>query len=192
MAKNPEFVRLADHMVHGLCVDMDSGFSLSGYDVQPFPEEREQQRYVRRQINAGVMEPASQAEYDTAHPESDDDDSDEDADRFVEAVKAASGRGGKQEHRLREKETGKHEAIRGARERAKLAEAGYDVDEDEDADDEDFLEEQERREAIAAQQEEDGLDTDDPEEQKEATAERPAAKAEKSAKKTTKAAKKSK
>jgi hypothetical protein len=179
----PEFIRLADHMVHGLVVDMETGWSISGYDVQEFPEAREQARFVKRQINAGIIEPATQAEFDEAHPESEESEEERDAERMVRLVQAAQGRGGTQEHVLRERESRGAASLQRARAKAKAEEEGYDVD---DADDIDYAVDKQRREAIIAEQEEDGLTDDDVEAQKERTATRPAVRAKKAAKATKK------
>lgn len=183
----PEFVRLADHMVHGLVVDMESGWSISGYDVKEFPEDREQGRFVKKAINAGKLEPATQAEYDEAHPEVEEDDDTRQAENFVRLVNAAQGRGGTQEHVLRARESGQATKLRAARARAKAEEEGYDIDDDADEADIDYASDQQRREALISDAEDDGLLTDDPEEQKERTATAPAVRA----RKASKAAKKS-
>lgn len=160
MAKNPPYVRLADHMVHGLCVDIETGWGISGYDVQPFPEDADEKRFVRGKINNSVLEAASKAEYDVAHPASDDDD-DGDAAQFVEAVKAVTARGGKQEHVIRQTEKSRTADIRAARAKASARAAGDDDDDADDDDDDDSPEaDQARREALAAEQKEAGLDSD--------------------------------
>jgi hypothetical protein len=101
---NPKFVRLADHMVHGMCVDLDTEWSIAGYDVKEFPEDRDQARFVRSKITAGVLEPAGQAEYDEVHADDGEAPSESDvaAAQFVEAVKAAAGTPVLQEHKVRE------------------------------------------------------------------------------------------
>lgn len=157
MAKNPPYVRLADHMVHGLCVDIETGWGISGYDVQPFPEDADEKRFVRGKINNGVLEAASKAEFDVAHPEPDEDD-DGDAAQFVEAVKAVSARGGKQEHKIRETEKTRTADIRAAR--AKASARSADDDDDDDDDDDSPEADQARREAVAKEQKEAGLDSD--------------------------------
>lgn len=182
MANNPDFVRLADHMVHGLVVDMDgTGWSLSGYDVQPFPEDSQAARFVRQKINAGIIEPASQAEYDEAHPEADDDEDEKEANRMVALVRAAAGRGGaQQEHKVRERENARGTNVQQARAVAKLREAGFEPeDEDADLDTLEYEADLARREAL----EEESEVTDDPAEQQERTATRAPRKAAGAAKK---------
>lgn len=169
MPNNPDFVRQADYMVTGMTVDMDTGWSISGYDVVEFPEDRDQARFVKRNLNLGRLEAATQAEYDEAHPEVEVDEDELQAERFVRAVNAAQGRGGTQEHVLREREGKGAARLRRARAVARAEEEGYDVDE---GDDIEYVTDRQRRQNIIDQQQEDGLDTDDPEEQKERTATR--------------------
>lgn len=172
---NPKYVRLADHMVNGCCVDMESGFSISGYDVQPFPEEdRDASRFVRRKINAGVLEPAGQAEYDEAHPEEEEDENASAARDFVAAVKAVDAKAPSQEHLVRQKHGDRLSRIKAARASAN--------DEDDD-----YERESARREALINEADEGDLNTDDPEQQRENTATRPAQTAKKTAGATKKA-----
>lgn len=71
MANDPQFVRLNDNLAdHGSLADVTgSGWSIGGMDVQEFPEEEEAAVYVRQKLRLGVLEPASRAEFDEAHPE---------------------------------------------------------------------------------------------------------------------------
>lgn len=159
-------------MVNGLCVDRETQWSISGMDVKPFPESKPQARFVRRKLNAGVLEAASAAEHEEAHPESygeDDDEGRQQADSFMEALRAASMRGGSQEHKLRERETARTAAMRETRRRAKLEEEGIDPD-DSDSLDEASYESTRKRRIKAIEEAEDR--TDDPVEQKERTATR--------------------
>lgn len=173
MASNPSYVRLSDRMTNGMVADLDSGFKISGFDVQAFPESREAARFVRRKMNAGVIEPATQAEYSEAHPDDEESEDEAQARSMVDLVRAASGQGGgRQEHLLRQKEMGRHDAIRSARRRAQLEEEGVEVDDDADTDEMEYAGHKARREALAKEQEEDNLGTDDPEEQEERTATR--------------------
>lgn len=175
MANNPSYVRLSDRMVHGLVVDMESGWSISGFDVKEFPEDREQARFVKQRLNSGVLERASEAEYDEAHPESDDEET-ADAQAFVEAVQVATGKRnvGRQEHRVRSSHQERQQAVRNARFAARLEEEGIDVD-DFDPDAYEYaLQQKRRKQAIEEQSDE---ITDDPEEQKEKSATRASKKA---------------
>lgn len=190
MATNPEYVRLADHLVHGLIVDTDgTGWSISGLDVKPFPDNREEARFVKRQLNAGKLEAAGVAEYEEAHPDGDEEAGD--AEAFVEAVRAAAGRGApRQEHKLRADLKGKQDRMRAARFAATLEREGVDLDEDDDL--EAMIESERqarRREALLDSQTDEDDEDDDPAVQKERTATRPAAGAKK-ATKAKKAAKK--
>lgn len=69
---DPKFVRLADHLSRGMRADINSGFSIAGLDVVPMPDKEdnpEAYAYVKREISAGRLESASQAEYDEVHPD---------------------------------------------------------------------------------------------------------------------------
>lgn len=74
MPKNqPGFVRLNEVLApQGSLSDVDSGWSIGGYDVQPYPEDEAEATFVRSRLRAGVLEVASQAEFDEAHGEDDD------------------------------------------------------------------------------------------------------------------------
>lgn len=68
---DPKYVRLADHLVHGMRADLVSGFSIAGYDVVEMPDSEEDEdayRYVKAELAAGRVEQASKAEYDEVHP----------------------------------------------------------------------------------------------------------------------------
>lgn len=167
----PEYVRLADHMVHGLVVDMETGWSISGYDVKEYPEDADQAKFVRQKINAGIVEPATAAEYEAAHPQEEQDEQAAEAEHLVQLVKAAAGRGGgAQEHKMRAKHQGSHSEVVRQRQLATLRAQGVDVDDDEA--DLDFAEDKARREAAAAEAEENDELNDDPEAQKERSATR--------------------
>jgi hypothetical protein len=121
---DPKFVRLADHMVHGLLVDMETGWKISGYDVKEFPEDSEQARYVKRNIQQGKLEPAGQAEFDELHPEEEPDEAAAEAQKFAAAVTAASAKknAGVQEHEIQQKVAERQAAVRKARAQAKREE----------------------------------------------------------------------
>lgn len=173
---NPDFVRLSDHMVNGCVVDMDTGWSLSGFDVQPFPENKDQIRFVRRKINAGVIEPASQAEYSEAHPDG-EEDTDDDVAKLGDAIaRGIRGGGSQQEHILRQREGARHGAIVKQRNIETLRSQGVDVDDDADDSELTYAAEAERLAQLEKEQEEAGLATDDADEQKERTATRAPAK----------------
>jgi hypothetical protein len=68
----PKYVRLADHLSRGMRADLNSGFSLSGYNVVESPDEEteaEAAAFVKRELAAGRMEGASKAEFDEVHPD---------------------------------------------------------------------------------------------------------------------------
>lgn len=67
---DPHYIRLHDRIaLHGSLHDVETGFSISGLDVQPFPSDDfpERQEFVRRNIRAGGLEEASKAEYQELH-----------------------------------------------------------------------------------------------------------------------------
>lgn len=72
MANDPQYVRLNDSLAdHGSLADVTgSGWSIGGMDVQEFPEDDDvAASFVRGKLRAGVLEPASRAEFDECHPE---------------------------------------------------------------------------------------------------------------------------
>jgi hypothetical protein len=69
---DPKYVRLADHLTRGMRADLNSGFSIAGFDVVEMPdkeEEPEQYKFVRSEIASGRLEQASKAEYEEVHPD---------------------------------------------------------------------------------------------------------------------------
>lgn len=60
----PKYVRLAQHMLLGCQVDINTGWGISGRDVQEVPDDPDIQAYVRFGINRGIFEEASAAEYE--------------------------------------------------------------------------------------------------------------------------------
>lgn len=72
MANDPKYVRLAEHLTRGMRADLNSGFSIAGYDVVEMPdkdEEPERYKFVKGELNVGRMEAASKAEYEEVHPD---------------------------------------------------------------------------------------------------------------------------
>lgn len=66
-SEDPKFVRLSNRLTRGMISDtMESGWSISGLDVKPFPDAKRKAaaKFVRKQINAGNLEACSRAEYD--------------------------------------------------------------------------------------------------------------------------------
>lgn len=186
---DPDYVRLSKRMSRGIVADIGkSGWSISGLDVKPFPEDDDvdEQKYVRRLVNNGTLEPCSKAEYEEVHPEaSEDADSDNDGEAFVRAVETVLS-GGRRKNGIQEAQVQKRIQRDHARLAAKRDEA---EDSEDDEDDGEFITESpsERRARLIEAQKEAGLDTDDPEEQvaaKRGTAVKPkSAKAKKAAKK---------
>lgn len=60
-----KYVRLADRLANGCCVDISSGWSIAGLDVVEVPTENTvAQEFVRINLQRGVLEPASRAEFE--------------------------------------------------------------------------------------------------------------------------------
>jgi hypothetical protein len=147
MPNDPKFVRLANRLALQMVADVTggSGWSIAGLDVKEFPEDEEQAAYVRVQLGRGVLEVATQAEYDEVHDE-------EEAAEVVAQYSDPS--------KPRPWQEAEVQAVHAKKRRS--LEANRESDEDELSEDE---EDEQRRQAIADEQEELGLNTDDPEEQ---------------------------
>ena len=70
MATNtlPQYVKLSDKVLGengwtGILCDLDTGWSISGYDVQAVPDDEEVQRFIRDKIRAGVLDEATDTEH---------------------------------------------------------------------------------------------------------------------------------
>jgi hypothetical protein len=84
---DPKFVRLADRLaIGGTCADVNSGWSICGFDVKQFPDEDfypGASKFVRKQIRLGNLEEAGEAEYNEVHdPDGDTDPHDPDVPRI--------------------------------------------------------------------------------------------------------------
>lgn len=145
MPNDPKYVRLANRLSLQTIADIaeyGSGWSISGLDVKEFPDD-EAARYVRLKLGQGVLEPATQAEFDEVH---DDEETIAVVDRYRDAS---------QPHPWQESAVQAAHAKR----RRVIESSRYEEEEtDEEAD-------AERRQAILEEQDELGLGTDDPEEQ---------------------------
>lgn len=66
MANDPGYVRLANRLTQGMVADVGgSGWSISGFDVLPFPKDSDAAaRFVRHELRDGKLEPAGKAEYE--------------------------------------------------------------------------------------------------------------------------------
>lgn len=65
---DPEFVKLAERLTTGMLADVHGSlWSISGYDVKRFPEGEVAARFVRENLNAGKLEEADQEEWDEVH-----------------------------------------------------------------------------------------------------------------------------
>lgn len=150
--QDPEYVRLVTRLQTGMIVDtFGSGWSISGMDVRKFPKDRAAAKYVRAAVNEGKLEPASQAEWEEVHDPA-----------LAEAVLAANpdfqkNASGFQEAHLQKAAAESRRRLEDARQRR--------LEEDDDYEDEEDARQRNLAERIA-QQQEDGLDSDDPEEQK--------------------------
>lgn len=149
MPNDPKYVRLVPRLQHGMICDVQgTGWSIAGLDVRKFPEDRQEARYVRAALNSGKLEPCSKAEWDTAHDTSLEEEVLRQAPDYREKASAV------QEGRIQKV----------ARQAAAKVAAALGTDEDAEyeallAEDEEY-----RRERME-EQEEMGLNTDDPEEQ---------------------------
>lgn len=75
MAKDPQYVKLADRLVRSLAVDPISGWGVSGLDIKEFPDESRPaaQSWARTALQRGVLEHATAEEYDVVHGSDDHD-----------------------------------------------------------------------------------------------------------------------
>lgn len=62
MANEPKYVRLTERLRGRSIFDINSGWGISGNDVQAYPEGRAARSFVRSRLNQGVLEPAATAE----------------------------------------------------------------------------------------------------------------------------------
>lgn len=109
---NPSYVRLANPNAVSLRVDTVSGWSISGWDIKEFPDGQLSGSFVRRDLNRGVLEPATSEEFDLAHPPAPEEN---DAEAFVKAVQAASVNPVRQEAHIQAGIQADAEKLRGAR-----------------------------------------------------------------------------
>ena len=108
--KDPKFVRITDPLRRpGLYDVQASGWSITGKDVKEFPEDEAAQKFVRRQIRDGNIEPCSRAEYEEVQASN--------------AATAGASKLGHQEHKL-------WESVKGAQ----TSESSDNVDDDDDSD----------------------------------------------------------
>jgi hypothetical protein len=121
------YVRLSPAAQHGVQVHLPSGWGISGRDVRQVPESKEVQTYIRKQIQRGVFEEASKAEWDEVHAADDEDD--DDTPRVIMVADRAVPEN-KLRYRL-DKKAARLEAQRAARA------AGESNDDDDDGDSED-------------------------------------------------------
>lgn len=62
-ATTPKYVRLTQHMLLGCHVDINTGWGISGRDVQEVPDNPAVQAFVRAAQSRGILEEASEEEY---------------------------------------------------------------------------------------------------------------------------------
>lgn len=122
MPNDPDYVRLTHRLTTGMLADVlgGSGWSISGMDVKEFPEDEDQARFVRAELNSGKLEPCSRAEYDEVH-----DEDEEEAVRQAQVEQV-----GLQESEVQENARRKRKALVARREE-ELRDAGELEDEEE-------------------------------------------------------------
>lgn len=158
MPTNPKFVRLVDRLTNGMYADLDSGWSISGYDVKEFPEDNNQGRVVRSAIHSGILEAASQAEFDEIR----EADAELEANRQIESpVEKASNW---QENRIQAQAKATRQKLQEAR-AADADDEDYDPYQGRSLLDRDISDEanEERRAALLEEADDLDLGTDDPE-----------------------------
>lgn len=158
MPRDPKFIRLADRLTNGIVADLNTGFSIAGLDVQEFPEEADQASYVRGQMHAGVIEAASAEEYKIIRG------TDEPMRAATEDNPTPTSNW--QENRIQQAAKETRRKLDSSRQ-ADYNDPEWDPLRGRSLLDRDisYEEDQERREAVAQQVEEEGLDSTDPEEQ---------------------------
>lgn len=118
---DPKYVRLASRLSRRIVADvMVSGWSISGLDVQKFPEDKNAAKFVRKLLGDGILEPASHAEYE-------------------EVIDSAVTVDTNQEAQVKEESLASHQSRLDARESAGEDEDGED-DEEEPEEEEDASE----------------------------------------------------
>jgi len=65
MANDPKYVRLPERLLTGNVTDIDggTGWGIAGLDVKEFPEDPDEQAFVRASLRAQLLEPATAAEF---------------------------------------------------------------------------------------------------------------------------------
>lgn len=131
MATNPNFVRLARRLTHGMVADLDSGWSIAGLDVRKFPsDDKAARKFVKKALADGRLEVASQVEWDEVH---DTDDFQDEAHN----TRATPPTVGMQEAQIRRKADERRAAIEESRTAAEAEADAEDDEDDSDDDDED-------------------------------------------------------
>jgi len=157
------FVRLNRRLTGQIIADLNSGFSVSGMAVVPYPDavkQPEQAAYARSALNRGVLEEASRAEYE------------EQQEVNQELSKAGFFSDAHKEDVLSYQE---HLVVERQKEaRARVEAKRAETEEPEETDFEALVE---RRKGLLEEQEERGLNTDDPEAQNAAALRRKTTKA---------------
>lgn len=147
MSDSVKYVRLAKRLVRGIVADVGgSGWSIAGYDIKEVPEDGTlAARFVRKALADGRLEVASQAEFDLVQEENEASAEvvrDSDPERFKVL----------QEHQIQENAARASQALQEQREEVDPDEDGYEA-------------QMARRAALLDEQDELGLNSDDPEEQ---------------------------
>lgn len=127
----PKFLRLTEAASRGMAVHVDSGWGISGFDVRQAPDQAEYpgvSKWVRNMMAQGVIEGASQAEWDEVH-EADLEQEEIPTVRMVTAGQPLP------ENKVRERLNKQGATL--AKRRASRLEAEYDVDREEAEDEDD-------------------------------------------------------
>lgn len=127
MAKDPSYVRLREALAGSVLVDIETGWSISGMDVLPYPKDEAQRGFVKGKLRAGVLEVSSRAEYDEVH-----DDGQE-----VEIVYKTEIEVPYQEGQVRQKADARRQKVQAARtaQSDRLASSPWSGTEEDDDDD---------------------------------------------------------
>lgn len=149
MASNPPFVRLTKRLTRQVIADLPSKFAISGVRVVPYPEDNpDQALFVRRLLARGVLEEASRAEYEEQ-----------------EEVDGELAKAGFFDDTHKKEVVSYQEHLVVERQAAAQKRVSDKRAETEDEDETEIALLEERRASLLEQQEEMGLNEDDPEKQ---------------------------
>lgn len=126
MPRDPKYVALANHLKSSVQVDIDSGWGISGRDVRKFPDDTGAADFVRTGLQRGIFEECSKAEWDEVHEVDLEGAGDTPVVRFVHADEQLA------ENKLRQQVKERRAAIEQRAAARDAADAGEDLDEDEE------------------------------------------------------------